>query len=275
MTRLLWLAALGVTVTASAAAQGVMIAPHAVFIDHRQRSGAVTLLNPGTEPVEVSVDVFYGYTAIDSLGGLGLVTIEHPDSTQPSAAAWVRAFPRRLTIGPRERQTVRLLAAPPPDLPDGEYWARLAFTAKAGEVPVGGVVDTARIRIGLDLQVRSIIGLWYRKGSVRTGVTATDLRAERLGDSVRVAAVLTRMGNASYLGTAHLELWDARGRVVSELRAPVTVFEQDSPRWLLPVSGNGPFQVRLELLTQRDDFDDQRLVLHAAPVRDSAAVTIP
>jgi P pilus assembly chaperone PapD len=275
MTRLCWAAAFGVTVTATAAAQGVMIAPHAVFIDHRQRSGAVTLLNPGTVPVEVSVAVFYGYTTVDSLAGLDLVTVDHPDSTQPSAAGWVQAFPRRLTVGPGERQTVRLLASPPPGLPDGEYWARLAFTAKAGQVPVAGVTDTARIRIGLDLQVRSIIGLWYRKGAVRTGVTVSGVRAERRGDSVRVSATLTRTGNAAYLGTAHIELRDARGRVVGELRAPVTVFAQDSPRWELPISGTGPFRMQLELLTQRDDFDDQRLVLQAPPVRDSAAVIVP
>jgi fimbrial chaperone protein len=275
MTRLFWAAAFGVTVTATAAAQGVMIAPHAVFIDHRQRSGAITLLNPGTEPVEVAVAVFYGYTTVDSLAGLSLVTVDHPDSTQPSAAGWVQAFPRRVTVGPGERQTVRLLASPPPGLPDGEYWARLAFTAKAGQVPVAGVTDTARIRIGLDLQVRSIIGLWYRKGSVRTGVTISGVRAERRGDSVRVSATLTRTGNAAYLGTAHIELRDARDRVVGELRAPVTVFAQDSPRWELPISGPGPFRMQLELLTQRDDFDDQRVVLQAPPVRDSATVTVP
>lgn len=275
MTRIGWLAALGLTVSAPAVGQGIMIAPHAVFIDHRQRSGAVTLINPGTEPVEVSVDVFYGYTVVDSLGDLNLVSVEGPDSTEPSAAAWIRAFPRRLTVGPGERQAVRLLASPPPDLPDGEYWARLAFTAKAGEVPVAGITDTARIRVGLDLQVRSIIGLWYRKGTVRTSIAISNLRAERLGDSVRVRAVLVRQGNAAFLGTAHLQLTDASGGIVSEIRAPVSVFMKDVPRWSLPIVGTGSYRVHLELVTERDDFDDQRVVVRAPPVRDSVAVTVP
>jgi P pilus assembly chaperone PapD len=274
MTRLAWLSALNIAAAIPAMGQGLMIAPHAVFIDHRQRSGAVTLMNAGTEPVEVSVSIFYGYT-VDSLGSLSLVSAEHPDSTQPSAAEWVQAFPRRLTVGPGERQAVRLLVSPPPDLPDGEYWARLAFTAKAGEVPVGGEIDTARIRIGLALQVRSIIGLWYRKGSVQTGVTISDLSAERLGDSVRVEAVLARQGNAAYLGTAHLELQDGRGRVVSESRVPLGVFVRDHPRWALPVTGAGPFRVRVALITVREDFDDPRVVIQAPTVRDSVAVVIP
>lgn len=275
MTRIGWLAALGFAVTAPAVGQGIMIAPHAVFIDHQRRGGAVTLINPGTEPVEVSVDVFYGYTTVDSLGELNLVSVEHPDSTEPSAASWIRAFPRRLTVGPGERQAVRLLASPPPGLPDGEYWARLAFTAKAGEVPVAGITDTSRVRVGLDLQVRSIIGLWYRKGTVRTGVTVSGLRAERLGDSVLVRAVLVRQGNAAFLGTAHLQLTDAGGGIVSEIRAPVAVFLRDIPRWSLPLEGAGSYRVQLELVTERDDFDDPRVVVRAPPVRDSVAVTIP
>lgn len=275
MTRLSWMAAWTTLVAAPAMAQGVMIAPHAVFMDHRLRSGAVTVLNPGTQPVEVAVAVFYGYTTVDSLGHLTLVSFDHPDSTQPSAAGWIRAFPRRLTIGPGERQRIRLLATPPPLLPDGEYWARLAFTAKAGAVPVAGIADTSRIRIGLDLQIRSIIGLWYRKGNVQTGVRISGLRADRVGDSVSVRAELARQGNAAYLGTAHLEVRDSSGRVVSELRAPVTVFMQNVPRWSLPVTGVGPYRLWVELLTERDDFDDPRVVLQAPPVRDSVEVTVP
>ena len=42
-------------------AQGVVIAPHAVFIDGRSRSGAVLLYNPNTEPVEVSISALTGF----------------------------------------------------------------------------------------------------------------------------------------------------------------------------------------------------------------------
>ena len=277
MTRPAWLVGVALAGAVPAGAQGVMIAPHAVFIDHRQRSGAVTLFNPGTEPVEISVEVFFGYTTVDSLGNLTLVTLEHPDSSQPSAAGWIQAFPRRVTVGSQERQTVRLLATPPPELPDGEYWARLAFTAKAGQVPVTGVPDTAQIKIGLDLQVRSIIGLWYRKGAARTGVSVSSLQAERQGDTVLVRASLRREGNAAFLGTAHLALANARGRAVSEVRLPVGVFSGYEARWSLPVAtlASGTYQLRLVLLTERDDFDNQRVILKAAPVRDSVQVVVP
>lgn len=257
-------------------AQGVMIAPHAVFMSQGTRSGAVTLLNPGTEPVEVSVSVFYGYTATDSTGQIGLVTIDHPDSTQPSAAGWVQAFPRRLIVGPRQQQVVRLLATPPADLPDGEYWARLAFTASAGQLPVAGLSDSANIKVGLTLQVRTVIGLHYRKGAVRTGIALSELSATRQGDSVVVHARLERQGNAAYLGTVHGMVVGSDGRMVGEFRVPVTVFFANRPRWAVSI-GDAPadrFGLRVEITADREDL--QRQVLLPSPVvRDSVVVSAP
>ena len=96
-----------------ALAQGVLVAPHAVFIDHRTRSGWVQLYNPGTDPVEVSIEALFGYPITDSAGHLELRTIEKPDSTVPSAVEWIQAFPRRAVIPAQTRQTVRLLITPP------------------------------------------------------------------------------------------------------------------------------------------------------------------
>src|SRR6266516_364851 len=195
MSRRCLLALLGL-VTARLAAQGVMVAPHAVFMTSRTNSGVVTLYNPNTEAAEVTIATFFGYPETDSLGRLrlhGMPTSDSvgrmvlppaaADSGQPSAARWIQAFPRRLTVAPRERQTIRLLAAPPPGLRDGEYWVRLVIAVKGGVVPVTGVADTG-IKIGLTLEVRTIIGVNYRKGPVQTGVAVRRLhrhRARRTG----------------------------------------------------------------------------------------------
>jgi len=164
------------------AAQGVMVAPHAVFIDHRLRSGSVLLYNPGTEPVEVTISTIFGYPVTDSTGAITLRTVDAPDSTVPSALAWIQAFPRRLTVAPRERQTVRLLARPPAGLADGEYWLRMVIAAQAGRVPISGVADTTAIQVGLTLEVRTIIGVNYRKGPVTTGLALSQLRVHIVAD---------------------------------------------------------------------------------------------
>ena len=276
MTRTAWLTLAALCATSRLPAQGVMVAPKAVFMSSGGGSGTVTLLNPGTDPVEVAVSVFYGYTATDSTGQLRLVTMDHPDSTQPSAAGWLQAFPRRLTLGPRDQQVVRLLATPPAGLADGEYWARLAFTAKAGELPVTGVSDSANIKVGLTLQIQQVIGLHYRKGQVRTGLTLTGLEAVRQGDSVIVHASLERQGNAAYLGTVHAVVLGANGKPVGESRVPITVFFANRPRWAVSIAGApaDQYRLRLDIATQRDDLERQ-VMLQSPAVSDSTAVKNP
>jgi hypothetical protein len=258
------------------AAQGVVIAPHAVYIDARVRSASVLLYNPNPEPAEVTISTFFGYPVTDSLGQIVLRTIEHPDSSAPSAANWIQAFPRRLTIAPLERQTIRLLATPPVGLPDGEYWTRLVIAAKGGQVPVSGNFDTANVKIGLTLEVRTIIGVSYRKGPVSTGVAISNLRGRVVGDSLQIWSRLERQGNAAFVGTVHGSLVDSTGRVRAEFRAPIGIYYNLEPRYAAAVGTLPPgrYRLRLELSTVRDDLDPQ-VILKAPAVRDSVEVRVP
>lgn len=284
MKRGLGLAVLLSLAARSLCAQGVMVAPHAVFIDHNQRSGSVLLYNPGTQPVEVSISTIFGYPTTDSAGAIKLDTLIADSST--SALAWIQAFPRRLTVGPRERQTIRLLARPPVGLPDGEYWLRLVIAAQAGRVPISGVADTTAIQIGLTLEVRTIIGVNYRKGPVTTGVTLSQLRADVVGDSLITRARLERRGNAAFIGTIRETLVDSMGAVRAQLSgdsavatyaSPVGVYFTMEPRLASAIAKpglpRGRYWLRYEVLTDRDDLDP-RVVLQAPPVRDSVQVIV-
>ena len=257
-------------------AQGVLVAPHAVYIDHRVRSGSILLYNPNADPVEVTISTLYGYPVTDSIGQLTLRVIEQPDSSQPSAAAWLQAFPRRLTVAPLERQTVRLLATPPSGLRDGEYWARLVITAKGGQVAIGGVADTANIRVGLKLEVRTIIGVAYRKGPLQTGVALSGLRARVAQDSLVVRVQLERKGNAAFVGTVRGELVDSAGAVVARFNSPLGVYYRIEPRFGAYVGAlpAGRYRLRVDVNTQREDLSPE-VVLPAPVVQDSVEIRLP
>jgi hypothetical protein len=273
--RVLLSVALLALTTTTLTAQGVVIAPHAVYIDARVRSASVLLYNPNPQPAEVTISTFFGYPVTDSLGRILLRTVDHPDSAAPSAAEWIQAFPRRLTVAPLERQTIRLLATPPPSLPDGEYWGRLVIAAKGGEVPITGVTDTARVKVGLTLEVRTIIGMAYRKGAVRTGVAISRLRGAVVGDSLEIWSRIERQGNAAYVGTIHGSLVDSTGRVRAEFRAPIGVYYVLEPRYAAAVDvlAPGRYWLKLELTTEREDLASD-VVLPSAAVRDSVELRI-
>jgi len=285
MMRSIVLAGLLVLAGAQLPAQGVMVAPHAVFIDHNQRSGSVLLYNPGTEPVDVTISMIFGYPITDSIGRIQLDTLT-ADSTN-SALGWIQAFPRRLTVGPRERQTVRLLARPPVGLADGEYWLRLRIAAQAGSVPITGVSDTTAIQVGLKLEVRTIIGVNYRKGAVMTGVALSNLRAQIVGDSVITRARIARRGNAAFIGVIRETLVDSTGAVraqrigdslITSYQSPIGVYFTMEPRLAsaIPAPGlpRGRYWLRYEVVAEREDLDP-KVVLKAPAVRDSVQLVIP
>jgi hypothetical protein len=276
MTRALWLAAALGLGAASLEAQGVMVAPHAVYIDHRVRSGSVLLYNPGTEPVEVTISTLFGYPTTDSTGAIVLRTFDAPDSTLPSALAWIQAFPRRLTVAPLERQTVRLLARPPVGLADGEYWVRLMIAAKAGTIPITGVSDTTAIQVGLTLEVRTVIGIAYRKGPVTTRVALSQLRAQLVGDTLITWSRLERQGNAAFVGTVRGTVVDSTGATRASFASPLGVYFTMEPRIASIVAKlpRGRYWLRYEVVAEREDLDPA-VVLPAPTVRDSVQLVVP
>lgn len=252
------------------------MAPHYLVIDHRTRSGALTIYNPGNDPVEVSISTIFGYPVTDSTGQFSLFTIDQPDSTMPSATSWVEAFPRRMTLNGKERQTVRLLGRPPAGLKDGEYWTRLVVSAKGGQVPVTGVADTANIQVGLTLEVRSILPVFYRKGAVQTGISISNIRTRMVGDSLQIQVHLAREGTAAFIGTIRGSLADSTGKMVTTFASPIAIYYNGDPRFMAPLArpAAGRYRLRLELATEREDLSSETL-LHALPARDSAEVRLP
>jgi hypothetical protein len=179
---------------------------------------------------------------------------------------------------PLERQTVRILARPPADLPDGEYWARLVVEAKGGAIPVTGVADTAAIQVGLELKVRSILGVAYRKGPVRTGVRVAALRTAIEADTLVIRPRLEREGNAAYLGTVRGVLVDSTGAVRAEFSRPMPIgfLVPLEPRFVVGIGGlpAGRYRLRESLTAEREDLP-AGTVLPAAVVRDSVEVRLP
>ena len=276
MSRFFWLLFLLVTVSGAPAAPGVVVSPHAVYIDHQVRSGAVLLYNPNAEPAEVTMSLLFGYPVTDSTGQMVLRTVEQPDSSMPSAAGWIQAFPQRVTIAPLERQAVRLLARPPSGLPDGEYWARLLVSVVGGRPPIATAIDTAAVQASVTLEVRTIIGLNYRKGKVQAGLALSNLRARVRGDSLEVWSRLERQGNASYMGTVSGTLVDASGQTRGEFSRPIGVYYAVEPRFVTAVGRLAPgrYWLKLSVASGRGDFP-REASLPAPTVRDSVEIQVP
>ena len=259
-----------------ATAQSVMVASPAIVIDDRSRTGTLTLINDGIEPVEVGVSTFCGYPVTDSLGRMYLRTFATPADTMPCAAEWIQSFPRRLRIDAKSRATVRLLVTPPAGTPPREYWARVMASAKTGTIAIGGLPDSSAIQASLAVEIRSVVGLFYRMGKVQTGVEVERLRAEVQGDSLVGRALLTRRGDAAFVGSLKATLRDQSGKALSSGLLPLGVYYTLEPRFTIPISGvpAGQYELSVEAVSSRPDLPADML-LATVPIRRSVAVLLP
>ena len=263
----------------AATATATVVAPHALFIDHRTRSGVLYIQSQGDAPEEVSVALEFGYPVSDSLGGVRIQLIEEPGPDEPSAAGWVRALPARAVVAPGARQAVRLLALPPAGLPDGEYWSRVIVASRTAEPPVSASSD-ASVRVGLTLEMRTITSLTYRKGQVATGVRLDGFAAGIRGDTLDCDLRLARTGNAAYLGQLALvltaEAGAEAGAAAGRWSQAIAVYRELHRRLSFPVGSLAPgrYTLRLRLSTEREDIPPAD-VLPAEPVERALELAVP
>lgn len=255
-------------------AKRAYVTPHALFLNENARTTQMTIGASGDEPEEATIDVQFGFPDVDAFGTPFVRLIEDPGPEFPSAAGWIRPFPRRVRLEPGQKQIVRILAVPPDSLPDGEYWTRVIVTSSGISAPVMGSDST--VQAGLNVVLRLITSLTYRKGDVHTGLNLEYLEVETYPDSIVAWVEAAPEGNGGYLGTATFELVDPDGSVVEEWPVPIAVYYPFRRRFKfrLPRQVQGDYRVRLRVETVRRDLADGQ-VLPAPTVRDSVEIRIP
>lgn len=272
---LAWTAAL-LTGSAATRVMAIAVAPTAVYVSDARPASAVTLYNPSTTAEEVSVEVIFGYPTTDEEGRVRLA-VDTASEDPRSAVDWIRVLPRRLVVPPEERRVVRLLARPPADTPDGEYWARLVFTSRGQEIPVDAPPDSVSgVRVGLSLEVRTIIALAYRKGEVTTGLQVDGFAPEIQGDSLVVWPDMIRQGDGAYIGRLVFSLLDEEDQEVRTWEEQVAVYREYRRRYAYPVQDlpAGRYRLVMRLSTDREDIpESDRLV--TVPVELTAELLKP
>ncbi|MCU0627248.1 MAG: hypothetical protein MUF21_12310 [Gemmatimonadaceae bacterium] len=260
-------------------AQAILVAPQGVVLDQRARAGSVELYNPGDRASEITLSTVYGYPVSTPEGEITLSVVDRPDSTHNSAAGFIEAFPRRLVLQPGQRQTVRLLARPPQGLAEGEYWARLVVAAKdaAPRATDSASTGASDVRIGLTLEVRTIIAVNYRTGTLRTGVAVETPAVQLTRDSVIVRVPMTRTGSAAWIGATRVRLeTEGPGGESQEQLLQTAVYTTLAPRLAFPRGAmpSGRWRVKVIASSERPDVV-QSTYLRAATVTADAPLVLP
>lgn len=256
-------------------AQAASVSPQAILVTDQSRVATLHVLNPHTTPLEIVIDLRYGFVATDSAGRT--VVELPPDSVVAanSAVPILRVSPSRFVLAPGEVQLVRIAAFPRPDLPQGEYWARIGVQA----IPpaASGSSDGRGISVGVGIQVKTVLPVFYRHRQVATGVQLEDVVPTRSADSLILRPTFTRSGSAAALLAVETTVLDAGGAVVARATRQAAVYRTLSPRYAVPLTSEQwarAAQVRVAVTSQRPDLP-AGLPLPVLPVTKTAALGPP
>lgn len=243
---------------------GVLAAPTVVVLSDKNRTGRVNLENPSAKPKEVEIYFSFGIPRSDSLGNIQL-TLQDTNITDPrSCADWIRAFPRKVILQPNASQVVRLVARPPKNLEDGEYWARIVIRSQEGETELPMAEQSDQITTKLNMIMQTAISLKYRTGELSAKVKLRNLDAKIDGSTVDVLADLENAGNVSYLGIYKCRLLDADNKVISTTEGNLAVYRSMRKRMNLPIAKGDfkqPYTVDLKITCEgRTDIDRKDIV---------------
>ncbi|MEZ5358590.1 MAG: hypothetical protein R3F48_07125 [Candidatus Zixiibacteriota bacterium] len=243
---------------------GVLAAPTVVVLSDQNRTGRINLENPSAKPKEVEIYFSFGLPESDSLGNIQL-TLQDTNIADPrSCAEWIRAFPRKVILPPNGSQVVRLVARPPKDLEDGEYWARIVVRSQEGETELPMAEQNDQITTKLNMIMQTAISLKYRTGELAAEVKLRNLDVKKKENTVEILADLESTGNVSYLGIFDCRLLDADNKVISISDGNIAVYRDMRKRINLPIKQGEfkePYTVDLKITCEgRTDIDRKDIV---------------
>lgn len=187
----------GAATPASAGVGDLLVAPTRIVLDGRKGT-EIILNNIGDEPATYRVSVEFRRMTPDG----NLVDVTDATPQEKAAEDMIVYAPRRVTLAPREPQSIRIAARPPQGLPDGEYRVHLLFRAIPPSTPVTAAPTTEAK--GLQLQLVPVYGVTIpvivRLGDLEAKAGIANVQVEKSDGKPAIGLDLTRSGNRSTFG---------------------------------------------------------------------------
>ena len=194
-------------------AQGnLLITPMRVVFEGNKQKEELNLMNIGTDTATYSIS-FRHYNMTEQ-GALEL--IEKPDTTQMFADAYLRIFPRRVTLAPGEAQVVMLQCRRKTNMLSGEYRSHIWFRSEKNYEALGKerpLLDSTQMSVSVIAIFGMTIPVIIRSGEVNVSTTLNDLKLDTQQDTIQSLKLnIKRTDNISTYGDIIAEYLPKQGK---------------------------------------------------------------
>jgi hypothetical protein len=191
----------------------VLVTPTRVEFKGNKRFDVMSVMNTGADTGTYRL-TFHHYMMRKD-GHLELTAA--PDSGTRFADSLLRFFPKQVTLGPGQSQTIRIQVSKPPGLEPGEYRTHVGFTnIRSGTAHSALAADTGR---GLHVTMRSVlcasipVVVWHHVTEPSVGIAGASI--ERKNGRAELTFNIMRQGAASSYGDVEVRARSAEGKTSS------------------------------------------------------------
>jgi P pilus assembly chaperone PapD len=173
----------------------LLVAPTRIVLDGG-RGTEIILNNIGDDVATYRISVELRRMTPDGV----LHDVTEPNAAEQLAQSMILYAPRRVTLAPREPQTIRISARAPKDIPDGEYRVHLLFRAVPPPTPVAAPKEVKGVAFQLTPIYGVTIPVIARFGNLTAKAGIADVKLTRQDGKPAVTVQLTRNGDRSTFG---------------------------------------------------------------------------
>jgi hypothetical protein len=190
----------------------LLVTPFRVVFEGNKQKELLNLVNMGKDTTVYSVSFVQKKMNEDG----SFVNIEELVPDQNFADPFIRIFPRQITLGPQEAQTIMVQYRRKADMAAGEYRSHLYFRSEKNYKALGdksGDKDPKSLSVQLIPIYGMSIPVIIRTGETNVSATLSDLKLEAQDDSYQNLNLnINRSGNISLYGDIQVEFIPDQGK---------------------------------------------------------------
>jgi len=190
----------------------LLITPTRVVFDGNKQKEELNLVNIGKDTAIYTIS----FIQYDMKEDGSFIPVEKTDSGKMFADPYLRIFPRKVTLAPREPQVISLQCRRRPEMAPGEYRSHLYFRSEKNVSQLGldsPKTDSSQLKVQLIPIYGISIPIIIRAGTVQVNATLSDLKLELRQDSVQnLKLTINRTGNISVYGDFSIEYIPVTGK---------------------------------------------------------------
>ena len=167
------------------------VSPNRIIFDGSSNSATVVFSNISDKPVQAVVQMMFANMDYphDKVSDATLFTphwekvfprdtvVANPKPTDPYAGRWITGLPTEVTLGPKQKKSVTIRIAPPANVPNGEYWARVVAVVRPpapdrnkGKPKDERTIYSLPVKGQPPPELRDSVEIFYRKGPMQMGI---------------------------------------------------------------------------------------------------------